>query len=66
MAPTYVFALDVSKNAVESGYLTVVTNCISRAIEDGSFPGGDRTQVAFITFDDRVHFYNLKSTLRQP
>ena len=66
MAPTYIFVLDVSKNAIESGYLSIVTNCISRSIEEGSFPGGNRTQIGFITFDDRVHFYNLKPTLKQP
>jgi len=66
MAPTYVFVLDVSKNAIESGYLSIVTSVISRAITDETFPGGERTKVALITYDDRIHFYNLKSTLRQP
>ena len=66
MAPTFVFAFDVSKNAVESGYLAIACGAIQRAIEEGQIPGGDRTQVAFLTYDDTVHFYNLKSTLKQP
>jgi len=64
MTPTYVFVFDVSKNAVESGYLQVACGAVQRAIQEGTIPGGDRTQVAFITYDDTVHFYNLKSTLK--
>ena len=29
-------------------------------------PGGERTRVGFITYDASVHFYNLRSTLKQP
>ena len=29
-------------------------------------PGGERTQIGFITFDSSYHFYNLKSTLSEP
>ena len=66
MAPTYVFVFDVSKTAIESGYLEIVTQTIKRSIEEGSIPGGERTRVGFLTFDDTIHYYNLKSTLRQP
>lgn len=27
---------------------------------------GERAKVAFLTYDDSVHFYNLKPTLKQP
>ena len=64
MAPTYIFVFDVSKTAIESGYLSIVTQTISRAIEEGTIPGGERTRVGFLTFDDTTHYYNLKSTLR--
>lgn len=66
MAPAYIFAFDVSKPAVESGYLTVICAAITRAIEEGTLPGGERTKVGFVTFDETVHYYNLKSTLKQP
>ena len=26
----------------------------------------ERTKIAFLTYDSHVHFYNLKSTLKQP
>ena len=29
-------------------------------------PGGQRTQVGFVTFDSSYHFYNLKSSLSEP
>jgi len=29
-------------------------------------PGGDRARIAFVTYDSSVHFYNLRSTLKQP
>lgn len=34
MAPSFVFMLDVSKSAVDSGYLGIVCGTISRAIEE--------------------------------
>lgn len=66
MAPTFLFVFDVSKSAVDTGYLAIATATILKAIESNSIPGGDRTVVGFLTFDDKVHYYNLKSTLKQP
>lgn len=66
MAPTFLFVFDVSKNALDTGYLPIVTASILKAIEANAVPGGDRTVVGFLTYDDKVHYYNLKSTLKQP
>lgn len=66
MAPTFLFVFDVSKSAVDTGYLSLATASILKAIESETIPGGDRTVVGFLTFDDKVHYYNLKSTLKQP
>lgn len=66
MNPTYLFVFDVSKSAVDTGYLSIVTASILKAIENDTLPGGDRVYVGFLTFDDKVHYYNLKSTLKQP
>jgi protein transport protein SEC24 len=66
MAPTFLFVFDVSKSAVDTGYLSIATASILKAIEGDAIPGGDRANVGFLTFDDKVHYYNLKSTLKQP
>lgn len=66
MAPTFLFVFDVSKNALDTGYLPIATASILKALEAGAIPGGERTVVGFLTYDDKVHYYNLKSTLKQP
>ena len=63
-APVYVFVLDVSAPAVASGLLHTTAAAIKESLQ--SLPGDTRSQVAFITFDNSIHFYNLKRTLTQP
>ncbi|XP_069599963.1 protein transport protein Sec24B isoform X1 [Ranitomeya imitator] len=60
----YLFVLDVSYNAVESGYL----QCFSQSLLDNldKLRGDSRTKIGFITFDSTVHFYNLQEGLSQP
>ncbi|KAM6970287.1 protein transport protein Sec24A [Aplochiton taeniatus] len=60
----YLFALDVSHNAVETGYLDVV--CQSLLENINALPGDSRTKIGFITFDSTIHFYNLQEGLSQP
>ncbi|XP_074849561.1 protein transport protein Sec24B isoform X4 [Carettochelys insculpta] len=60
----YLFVLDVSHNAVESGYLTVVCQSLLENLE--KMPGDSRTRIGFITFDSTVQFYNLQEGLSQP
>ncbi|KAM9348129.1 protein transport protein Sec24A-like [Symphorus nematophorus] len=60
----YLFVLDVSHNAVETGYLNVF--CQSLLDNINALPGDTRTKVGFITFDSTIHFYNLQEGLSQP
>ncbi|XP_041079880.1 protein transport protein Sec24A isoform X2 [Polyodon spathula] len=60
----YLFVLDVSHNAVETGYLDTV--CRSLLDSLSLLPGDTRTKIGFITFDSTVHFYNLQEGLSQP
>uniref|UniRef100_A0A8B9GYB9 SEC24 homolog A, COPII coat complex component n=1 Tax=Astyanax mexicanus TaxID=7994 RepID=A0A8B9GYB9_ASTMX len=60
----YLFLLDVSHNAVETGYLDVV--CQSLLENLNSLPGDTRTKIGLITFDSMIHFYNLQDGLSQP
>ncbi|XP_077361347.1 protein transport protein Sec24A isoform X2 [Festucalex cinctus] len=60
----YLFVLDVSHNAVETGYLKVF--CQSVLDNINALPGDTRTKIGFITFDSTIHFYNLQEGLSQP
>uniref|UniRef100_A0A8C9Y4R8 SEC24 homolog B, COPII coat complex component n=1 Tax=Sander lucioperca TaxID=283035 RepID=A0A8C9Y4R8_SANLU len=60
----YLFVLDVSHNAVESGYLKFFCESLMDNLD--KLPGDTRTRVGFLTFDNTVHFYNLQEGLSQP
>ncbi|XP_067280125.1 protein transport protein Sec24A isoform X3 [Pseudorasbora parva] len=60
----YLFVLDVSHNAVQTGYLEVVCQALLDNLD--TLPGDARTKIGFITFDSTIHFYNLQEGLSQP
>ncbi|XP_006898279.1 PREDICTED: protein transport protein Sec24B-like, partial [Elephantulus edwardii] len=60
----YLFVLDVSHNAVEGGYLTVLCQSLLENLD--KLPGDSRTRIGFVTFDSTIHFYNLQEGLSQP
>ena len=62
--PVYLFVIDVSYAAVQSGMVAVSCQTIRSCLD--RLPGGSRTRIGFITFDATVHFYNLKSSLNAP
>ena len=62
--PSYFFVIDVSATSVKSGMLKSVASAISASLD--SLPGSPRTQVGFLTYDDSVHYYSLKSGLGSP
>lgn len=62
--PVYMFVLDVSYAAASSGMLHVAAEAIRQTLKD--LPGGDRTQIAFITYDANVHFYVLNKEAASP
>ncbi|XP_065490032.1 protein transport protein Sec24B isoform X2 [Caloenas nicobarica] len=55
---------DVSHNAVEAGYLTILCQSLLENLD--KLPGDSRTRIGFITFDSTVQFYNLQEGLSQP
>jgi len=55
--PVYVFAIDVSAPSVASGLVNVAASTIKKCLDQ--LPGAPRTQVAVVTYDSSVHFYNL-------
>ncbi|XP_042325070.1 protein transport protein Sec24B isoform X2 [Sceloporus undulatus] len=60
----YLFVFDVSHNAVEAGYLSIVCQSLLENLD--KLPGDSRTRIGFITFDSTVQFYNLQEGLSQP
>ncbi|KAF8928335.1 hypothetical protein EDD21DRAFT_383268 [Dissophora ornata] len=63
----YVFAIDVSWNAIQSGTLAQCVAGIKSAVWDengvSKMPPG--AQIGILTYDKTVHFYNVSPTLEQ-
>ncbi|KAF7721635.1 COPII subunit [Apophysomyces ossiformis] len=56
--PVYVFVIDTSYQAVQTGMISIVTDAILAALD--KIPNEDgRTKIAFITVDSAVAFYKL-------
>ena len=60
----YLFVLDVSFSAVESGYLTIACQNLMDCLD--KMPGDARTLIGFITFDSTLHFYSLQEGMTRP
>ncbi|CAI5447295.1 unnamed protein product [Caenorhabditis angaria] len=60
----YVFLIDVSISAIQSGYLRAFSEQLIVNLDQ--MPGDDRTQIAFIAIDQCLHFYSFNSTKRGP
>lgn len=60
----YLFLLDVSQIAAQSGYLYTVCEVLLKQLK--SMPGDLRTSVGIITYDSAVHFYSLAEGQTQP
>ncbi|GFU59402.1 protein transport protein Sec24B [Nephila pilipes] len=60
----YLFLLDVSHGAIETGYLQTFCKVMLENINE--LPGDTRMRIGFVTFDGSIHFYNLGEGLNQP
>ncbi|XP_045446278.1 protein transport protein Sec24A [Melitaea cinxia] len=60
----YLFLLDVSQIARESGYLQVVCDILKKNLDQ--LPGDARTQIGFICYDAHVHYYLMSDGLTRP
>jgi protein transport protein SEC24 len=60
----YLYLLDVSRNAVNTGYLSSFCDTLLDNLD--KIPGDSRTQIGFMTFNSSLHFYNLSDALSQP
>ncbi|KAI1310209.1 COPII coat Sec23p-Sfb3p heterodimer component [Mortierella claussenii] len=66
-AAAYVFAIDVSWTAIQSGMLAQCVEGIKNAVwdEQGLLKLAPGAQIGILTFDKTVHFYNISPTLEQ-
>lgn len=60
---SYVFALDVSIQAVQSGMLQAVCEALKSALYDANGDSKFGNRIGIITFDKGVHFYNLTASI---
>ncbi|KAF1803404.1 hypothetical protein FB192DRAFT_1469896 [Mucor lusitanicus] len=64
-APSFVFVIDVSYSAIQSGMLATAARTILDSLD--RLPNNEnRTRVGIITVDSSLHFYNLNSKLSEP
>ncbi|CAO4374177.1 unnamed protein product [Caenorhabditis nigoni] len=60
----YVFVIDISAAAIQSGYLNTFAEQL--LINLDQMPGDDRAQVCFIAVDQCLHFFSFSSNKRYP
>ncbi|XP_012934788.1 protein transport protein Sec24A [Aplysia californica] len=60
----YLFLLDVSFNAVETGYLSQFCQILLDELD--KLPGDARTTVGFVCYDRALYYFNLAEGLSQP
>lgn len=60
----YLFLFDISRLAIESGYLQSVCSVLLDELKN--LPGDARTQVGIIAYDSALHFFSLGDGLSQP
>lgn len=60
----YLFLLDVSMAATQSGYLSVVCDVLAENLD--KLPGDARTQIGFIAYNSSVHFYSIAEGYNRP
>lgn len=63
----YLFAIDVSSTAVQSGMLASVCQSLNDILYGDHAGNGlpEGAKIGLVTFDRSIHFYNLKATLDQ-
>ncbi|XP_015606449.1 protein transport protein Sec24C isoform X2 [Cephus cinctus] len=67
--PAFVFVIDVSYNTVKSGLINLLCSEMKNIIRNLPVDAGQtksNMKVGFITYNNTVHFYNVKACLAQP
>lgn len=59
----YLYLLDVSHNAIDTGYLSSFCETLLENLD--KIPGDTRTQIGFITYASSIHFYSISDAYSQ-
>eukprot|EP01084_Bolivina_argentea_P044981 82785_1 len=67
--PSYLFVINVNKQLIESNVLLGICDTIKQILNDddqSSTFNNEQTQIGFITYSHRIHYYSLKPNLTKP
>ncbi len=64
MSPSYLFLIDVTAHAIQSGVTTSACEVIARTLD--SIPGQEHVTVGIATVDSAIHFYHIKDGADKP
>ena len=64
--PTFIFLLDVSQEAVESGMIELAVSGLQEMVAEEQLPGGNRAQIAILAYDSHLHYFALGPKLKFP
>ena len=69
--PSYLFVINVNKQLIESNILKNICQTLKQIINNdndnySNFNITKQTQIGFITYCDKIHYYSLKSNLTKP
>jgi protein transport protein SEC24 len=62
--PIYVFAIDISLSAVNSGFTSASIRAVQQCLQ--SLPGGSLARAGIVTFHMHVHFYQVREDSPEP
>lgn len=65
-APSFLFLIDVSPSAIDSGMAAIVCHSIAHSLDSIQHYNGERTLVSLVTFDRAVTFYSLAGDQVKP
>ncbi|KAJ5078620.1 sec24-related protein [Anaeramoeba ignava] len=66
LIPSYLFLIDVSLNAINSGFLDLTTKTINEMIQKSKIDGGSKANIGIITYNSSIHFYIMNKKSQNP
>jgi len=64
--PSYLFIIDVTPKAIQTGATHAMLSCIQSAVNDNLLNGGVNAQIGIVCFDSKIHLVSMDSTTKKP